>query len=329
MLPKTMSVMRTVAPQKLGTFQEKIPSIQEGQCLIKLERWSVCGSDIKSAWDHKKNTRGYPICHELAGTVVATKSNEFKTGQRVIALPSSVDQGGLCEFMVGNPDYLAKVPNEGDLSSWVTCQPAGTVLYSCQQIGTILGKKVLVLGQGGIGLSFTAIFARSGASQIICADPIDNRLNFSKRVGATHVINPSKTSIDDAVAEITNGSMADIVIEAAGYEQTLNVAFRTVKQYGKVIIFGMVNDGNNPSTLTSIATHYLLQNCPTIIPTVGGRSANPIAHIQTMVGLKQKGWWDPGELITHQLPFSKAQEAYELYASRKDGVIKVVLHNDY
>ena len=48
-----------------------------------------------------------------------------------------------------------------------------------------------------------------------------------------------------------------------------------------------------------------------------------------MVGLKQKGWWDPGELITHQLPFSKAQEAYELYASRKDGVIKVVLHNDY
>ena len=143
------------------------------------------------------------------------------------------------------------------------------------------------------------------------------------------VINPSKTSIDDAVAEITNGSMADIVIEAAGYEQTLNDAFRTVKQYGKVIIFGMVNDGNNPSTLTSVATHYFLQNCPTIIPTAGGRSANPIGHIQIMVDLKQKGWWDPGELITHQLPFSKSQEAYELYASKKDGVIKVVLHDDH
>ena len=182
---------------------------------------------------------------------------------------------------------MAKIPNEGDLSSWVTCQPAGTVLYSCQQIGTIIGKKVLILGQGGIGLSFAAIFARSGASQIICSDPIDDRLSFSKKVGATHVINPSKASI-----------------------------------------VGMVRDGNNPSTLTSIATHYLLQNCPTIIPTVGGRSADPIAHIQAMVDLKERGWWDPGELITHQLPFSKAQQAYEMYASRKNGVVKIVLHDD-
>lgn len=328
MIPKAMSVMRTIAPQKLGLFQEKIPEIKNNQCLIKLERWSVCGSDIKSGWDHKKNTRGYPICHELAGTIIETKSEKFNVGQRVIALPSPIDIGGLCEFMVGIPEYMAKIPNEGDLSSWVTCQPAGTVLYSCQQIGTIIGKKVLILGQGGIGLSFAAIFARSGASQIICSDPIDDRLSFSKKVGATHVINPSKTSIDDAVAEITNGSMADIVIEAAGYEQTLNDAFRLVKQYGKVIIFGMVRDGNNPSTLTSIATHYLLQNCPTIIPTVGGRSADPIAHIQAMVDLKARGWWDPGELITHQLPFSKAQQAYEMYASRKNGVVKIVLHDD-
>ena len=72
MIPKAMSVMRTIAPQKLGLFQEKIPEIKNNQCLIRLERWSVCGSDIKSGWDHKKNTRGYPICHELAGTIIET-----------------------------------------------------------------------------------------------------------------------------------------------------------------------------------------------------------------------------------------------------------------
>ena len=43
------------------------------------------------------------------------------------------------------------------MNEWLMCQPSGTVIYGCQQLGMLLGKNVVVLGQGAIGLSFTAI----------------------------------------------------------------------------------------------------------------------------------------------------------------------------
>ena len=121
-------------------------------------------------------------------------------------LPSRGGHGGLVEYYSGDEDRMALLPDEGDISELVMCQPSGTVLYSCQQMGAILGKTVLVMGQGSIGLSFTAICARAGAKRVIAADLFDYRLEYSKRFGATDVVNPAKDDIDEAVAE----SMKDI-----------------------------------------------------------------------------------------------------------------------
>jgi threonine dehydrogenase-like Zn-dependent dehydrogenase len=44
-----------------------------------------------------------------------------------------------------------------------------------------------------------------------------------------------------------------------------------------------------------------------------------------MVALKERGWADPGKLITHRLGFSSVQNAYDMYEQRQDNVIKVVM----
>ena len=98
-------------------------------------------------------------------------------------------------------------------------------------MGTILGKRVLVLGQGAIGLSFTAICARAGAKQVIATDLFDYRLDFSKRFGATHTVNAGSENLDEAVEEITGGDMPDITVEAAGYPDTLNASLRLVTRW--------------------------------------------------------------------------------------------------
>ena len=77
-------------------------------------------------------------------------------------------------------------------------QPSGTVLYACQLLGTILGKTVVVLGQGAIGLSFTAILSRAGARNVVAVDSLDYRLDKSKEVGATHIINYKKENLENA-----------------------------------------------------------------------------------------------------------------------------------
>ena len=215
-----MFAARITSPKKIEIEDIETPSIGEGQCLIKLERWSVCGSDIRHAYGPVMPEEEYPMrhggaCHECAGTIVESKSDKFKVGQRVIVLPSQDGPGGLVEYYPGDEGRMALVPDHGDLGEWILCQPSGTVLYSCQQMGTILGKDVVVMGQGSIGLSFTAIVARAGARRVIAVDPLDYRLEWGKKFGATHTINPDKDDVDEALAEITDGKLADISVEAS------------------------------------------------------------------------------------------------------------------
>ena len=265
-------------------------------------------------------------CHECAGTIVESKSDKFKVGQRVIVLPGQDGPGGLVEYYPGDEGRMALLPDHGDLGEWIMCQPSGTVLYSCQQMGTILGKDVVVMGQGSIGLSFTAIVARAGARRVIAVDPLDYRLEWVKKFGATHTINPDNDNVDEALAEITDGKLADIAVEASGFPDGLTGAIRGATKHGKVIIFGI--QAGPTGRMTEIDTSIFLKNAPTIIPTSGAGSGDPIGHIDRMIELKDRGWWDPGEMKTHEMKFDNVQEAYDQYEQYEDDVIKVVMSND-
>ena len=326
-----MFAARIASPKKYEIEDIEIPVINAGPCLIKLERWSVCGRDIRHAYGPVHPEEEYPMrhggaCHECAGTIVESKSDKFKVGQRVIVLPGQDGPGGLVEYYPGYEGRMALLPDHGDLGEWLMCQPSGTVLYSCQQMGTILGKDVVVMGQGSIGLSFTAIVARAGARRVIAVDPLDYRLEWGKKFGATHTINPDKDDVDEALAEITDGKLADISVEASGFPDALSAAIRSATKHGKVIIFGI--QAGPTGRKTEIDTSIFLKNAPTIIPTSGAGSGDPIGHIARMIELKERGWWDPGQMKTHEMKFDNVQEAYDQYEQYEDNVVKVLMTND-
>ena len=321
-----MKAARISAPKTWEIMDIETPEVGDGQCLIELERWSVCGSDIRHGYGPVLPEEEYPMrvggpCHECAGTVVESRTDEFRVGQRVIVLPSRDTTGGLVQYLAGTPDRMALLPDEGDLSEWVMCQPSGTVLYSCQKMGTILGKNVVVFGQGSIGLSFTAITARAGARKVIAVDLEDNRLEF---FGATHAINPTRDNMDEAIAELTDGAGAEISVEAAGYRDSLNSAFRHASSNGgKVIIFGIQEGGDDGSV--PLIFRDMFKEGVTVIPTQGAASGDAINHIRTMVELKQRGWWNPGEMVTHRMAFDDVKAAYDMYENVEDDVVKVVM----
>ena len=319
-----MKAARLTGPKHFEFLDVEQPVPSDGQCLIKLEQVSVCGSDIRHGYGPIHPEEDYPMeigrpCHELAGTIVESRTDEFHEGQRVIpiAYPGT---GGLCEYVLSEPSRMALVPDEGSLDEWIMCQPSGTVLYSCAQMGSVLGKNVLVLGQGSIGLSFTMITSRMGARNVISADLLDYRLEKAKLFGATHTVNLDKQDLTEAVMEITNGEGADITVEAAGYPDTFNLAFSQVKQFGTVMIFGIQSDKYVP-----LEHNYLMDKQPRIIPTTGARSGDPITQIRDMINLRNRGWADPAELVTHKLGFSGVQQAYDMYEQRQDEIIKVVM----
>jgi L-iditol 2-dehydrogenase len=319
-----MKAARLTSPKHFEILETETPTAQDGQCLIKLERVSVCGSDIRHGFQVNPEEM-YPMafgapCHELAGVVVESRTDAFQEGQRAIVIPQR-GTGGLVEYIVSDPDRMILLPDAGPLDEWVMCQPSGTVLFSCQQMPNLLGKNVLVMGQGSIGLSFTMITSRIGARNVIAADLLDYRLEKSKEFGATHTVNPDKEDLEEAVNEITGGVGPDVVVEAAGYPDTFNMCLKLVRQFGTAIIFGVQTDDFIP-----LEHNWLMEKQPRIIPTTGARSGNPIAHIQEIVALRERGWCDPAKLITHRLGFSEVQKAYDMYDQRQDNVIKVVMN---
>ena len=321
-----MKAARLVGPRQFEMVEAEVPAPAAGECLIRLEKISVCGSDIRHEFSHIFPEEHYPgrlgvPGHECAGVVVESQCQEFHEGQRVIIYPGrGVRSGGLVEYIAATPNWMCALPDTGDLAEWVLCQPSGTVLYSVQQMGSLLGKDVVVVGQGVIGLSFTMLTAKLGAQRVIGIDPLDYRLEWSRKMGATHTINPDQEDPAAAVNELTGGRGGDVVVEAAGYPDSFNTALRLVKQFGQVMVFGIQADEFIP-----VEHNLLMERQPTLIPSTGGRLRDPMAPIKTMVDLKQRGWCDPGQMLTHRLPFAEVQRAFELYESQQDGIIKAVM----
>ena len=321
-----MKAAQLVGPKLFEFLDLEMPTIKDGECLIKLERVSICGSDIRHGYGPTYSQDHYPLavgrpCHECAGTVVDSRTDAFHAGQRVIVLPGA-GTGGLTEYLTSSPNRMIALPDHGDLTEWVMCQPAGTVLYSCQRMGSVLGKTVLIMGQGAIGLSFTMLTAMQGARQVIAVDLLDYRLQWSKEFGATHTINPGKENLAEAVRELTGGVGPDVTVEAAGYPDTLDTVFRLIRQFGTVVIFG-IQGGD----IVPVDTRTWMDNQPTIIPTTGARTGDPTSQIKHMVALKERGHVDPGRMVTHRLNFDveDVNQAYQMYEQRLDNVLKVVM----
>ena len=319
-----MKSARVIARRTIEFLDVPEPSdLQEGEVQIKLEALSICGSDIYLEYDAELPEEDYPFVpgapmHECAGVVIDSRDPEYELGQRVIVIPRDV--AGMQEQVVQTADRLIKLPDWGDLSEWVMCQHSGTALFSARQWGNPMGRRIAVLGQGGIGLTFTMIAERQGAEQIVGIDLEEYRCKTSSDLGATHTINASNDHVVEASEEITKGQMFDVVVDASGDPAGLATAVDLVKQQGQIISFSLVD----PTVVTFDHRKWMGKNIQ-MNATVIAATQEPVQEIRDIVALKERGWIDPGVLKTHEMKFEEAQQAFEMYRLREDEVIKIAM----
>jgi threonine dehydrogenase-like Zn-dependent dehydrogenase len=78
------------------------------------------------------------------------------------------------------------------------------------------GDSVVICGGGPIGMGAVAVMKNQGAAHVILSEPEESRAEIGRKLGATHVINPLKEKLSEAVLEITKGMGASIYLEATG-----------------------------------------------------------------------------------------------------------------
>jgi alcohol dehydrogenase len=149
------------------------------------------------------------------------------------------------------------------------------------------------------------------------------RAEVSRAVGATHVIcNPAGHMTDAAVAaevaRITDGRLADVVIEAIGHqEQAFNLCIDLCGKGGSIMYFGVP-----PETIDGLKFRELYFKNATVYTSV-----NPDFRRDFPLAMQwiSEGRIDLSALATHRFGLADIQAAYETFRDRKDGAVKVLL----
>ncbi len=293
-----------------------------GHVVVRLETAAVCGSDMP--FFSGTVPQPYPLevglsLHECIGRVERAESDRFHPGQKVLALPEN--HFGAFEYLCLPQERVFHLQPDAP-GHHVLAQPLATVLWASRKLPPVLGKRLLVLGQGPTGLYFTRLLANAGARQVIGVDRVPERLEASRRMGATHCVDTSKDDPVEAVMELTDGEMPDIVVEAVGHQsETVDLAIKLVKHAGDILLFGVPSPQRYPFPMLEFFKKNL-----NLLTSVHPDLAR---YFPLAIDMVSRGSIDVTPLVTHRFSVSEINEAFSLVERRADGVLKPLITFDW
>ncbi|MFB3042535.1 MAG: zinc-binding dehydrogenase [Candidatus Poribacteria bacterium] len=321
-----MKAAQVVAHRQIEIIDIDVPDMSsqpDGAILIKTEQTALCGSDMPQ-FALERPASAYPLSpgvavHECIGVVVKSKSDRFKEGDEVLGLPRGI--GGLAEYFVSHEGVTIPLAKFDRRDCILMAQPLGTVVWACRKLGNLLNQDAVVVGQGPMGLLMAHMLSNLGARTIVTTDVVDYRLEVSKQMRATHTINAEEEDPVAAVEKITDGRMADLVVEIVGHQtETINQCLELVKRGGTILAFGVPDD----AIYDFHFSNFFRKNIR-FIGSVGPDVQNDFPLAMDMI---VQGRFDVSPIITHHLPFTEAQRGFEMSLYKKDGAIKIVFDYD-
>jgi alcohol dehydrogenase len=330
------------------------PTAGFGEAVIRITLTTICGTDLHILRGEYPVKSGLVIGHEPVGVIeeLGEGVTGYKIGERVLV--GAITPCGQCRaclsaqwaqcghgegveaiggWRFGNTingaqaEYLlvpnaqanlARIPDElSDEQVVLLADIASTGFSGAESANIRIGDTVVVLAQGPIGLCATAGAKLMGASFIIGVEGDPVRMKMSRQMGADTVLDPNQCDVPTEVNRLTGGG-ADVAIEALGLQETFENALRSLRPGGTLSSLG-VYSGKLQVPYDAFAAglgdyRIVTTLCP------GGKE-----RMRRLMSMVQSGRFDPTPLITHRLSLDQIVEAYDLFGSRRDGVLKVAI----
>jgi len=173
---------------------------------------------------------------------------------------------------------------------------------------------VAILGAGPIGLSCLVGSRAENANACYVTEKIEERVKIAEKNRATWVGNPTKEDIVREILRLKPAGM-DVVFECAGQQETIDQAVELLKPGGKLMLIGI------PRTeKVSFIIHKMRRKEITIINV---RRQNK--HTQACIDLIASGKISVDFMITHKFELEQTQDAFDMVAEYRDGVIKALI----
>ncbi|MEU4223488.1 alcohol dehydrogenase catalytic domain-containing protein [Nonomuraea sp. NPDC026600] len=323
------------------------PKIQQPtDAIVRIVLSCVCGSDLWPYASMPATGTGRPMGHEFLGVVEETGSaiSNLKAGDLVVTpftycdntcdfcrrgLHSSCRHGG--RYGLDGVDggqgeavrvpvadgTLVKLPVEETsplLPSLLTLSDVlGTGHHGAVTAGVARGDRVLVIGDGAVGLSAVIAAKRLGAEQIILMGRHTDRTDLGRDFGATDVVAERGDEGVAKVRELTGGDGADRIIEAVGSLQGLETAFGSVIDGGTISRLGVPQYEQGP-----IGFGMIMRNI-----TLTGGVSPARAYIEDLMPDILNGTIDPGRVFDRTVGLDGVPDAYRAMADRQ--ALKVLI----
>jgi L-iditol 2-dehydrogenase len=334
------------------------PTPEAGEVVIRVGAATTCGTDLK-VWrrgGHAKMLKPpTAFGHEAAGEIVALGAGVtgWQMGDRVVANNSAPcmtcffcqrQEYSLCPNLTFNNGTFAEflripaaivqhnlLPTPDGLPDAIAAmtEPLACVLHGAARSNVKRGDRVVILGDGAIGLMFVAALssglggwteAELGGgepfAEVILLGGSDRRLQVGQQLGATQTFNYRQVEdVPALIHDLTEGLGADVVIEATGVPSVWEMAIACARPGATVNLFG----GCPRDTTITVNTEQLHYSELTL----KGVFHNTPKYVREALALLSRRSLPLELLISDHQPLKQLEQVFEDMKQRK--VIKVAM----
>jgi len=221
-------------------------------------------------------------------------------GQRALGIGAD---GGMATQFRAPAERLVALPPGLDIRDASIVEPAAVSWHALRLAGTGPATRVAVVGAGGLGLLAVAGARRLGARDVALEARHPHQRDAGERLGAR--------------LGVKGGY--DVVVEAAGSEESLARCAQLVAPRGTIVVLG-VHFG--PVRLDWMP---LFQHEARVIPSLGYCAHDGVREMEEAAAMLADQPEIARTVITHRFPLEDATEAFRVASDRSSGAIRVVI----
>lgn len=335
-----MKALLYTGPKKLEYTDIPQPQIKDDEVLMKIKSVGICGTDLH-IFNGKMNTPTPLVMgHEFSGIIesVGSSVEKLKVGDHVVgehvvscmkchycvtgkpnlcpnAKVIGLDRpGALAEYLAIPANLVFTIPPEISFEEAALIEPLTIALYAIRETGSLLDKKVAIIGQGPIGLLLDQA-VKSAGGNVIGIESQAHRLEFAtNKKWIDYPINASKEDVKKQIEEISPGGV-DVAIEAVGREATAQMSLDITARAGRVLLLGVFEEPSKLDLMSLIKKELHVHGSWTCA-----------FSFPEAIDLVSKGKIDLKSLISHRYEAKDGQQALEDASNYVGDRIKTVIN---
>lgn len=315
---ESMRSARIVAPRRTEMVALPLPEPGAGEVRVALEGSGICGSDLPvwegRPWFDYPREAGAPG-HEGWGRVDAVGAGvtSVGVGDRVAGLGLHA----YAEYDLVAAEQVVALPSSLDGEPFPG-EPLGCAANVFSRAQIARGDTVAIVGVGFLGAVVLSLAVAEGARVIAVARRHCAR-TLALDLGAALALSP-EDDVTGSAETFTEDGLCDVVVEAAGVQETLSLCGPLTRTRGRLVVAGFHQDGPRQVDMQLWNWRGL--------DVINAHERDPaiyVAGVRAAVRAVRDGRLPLRTLITHRLPLAQLDEAFALATSRPDGFLKAVV----